>query len=305
MNMDKERPRLVYIMAPSYSGSTLLTYLLAMHPRIATVGELKASAMGYIDAYHCSCGALLRECLFWKKVLHATEKKRMDFSLDFFGTHFRSATSCCDLLLRTGVRKKLFESIRTSAIKLYPSCHRQLLDIIEQNRCLIEIVKNIQNKDIFLDGSKDPNRIQYLLDAGHWDIKIIYFIRDGRGVTNSYMKHNDVSMEIAAKEWVIVHSEADRIAEQFSDRVKTFHYEDLCSSPDDVLKEILRFVGLSGEGLNSDFRTVEHHILGNQMRMASTSNVRLDEKWKTELEPNDIETFNAIAGESNNVYGYR
>ena len=37
---------LVYILSPSYSGSTLLTFLLNTHPEIATIGELKAQALG-------------------------------------------------------------------------------------------------------------------------------------------------------------------------------------------------------------------------------------------------------------------
>ena len=46
-----ERPRLLYILAPSYSGSTLLTYLLSQHDAIATVGELKATSRGDLDTY--------------------------------------------------------------------------------------------------------------------------------------------------------------------------------------------------------------------------------------------------------------
>ena len=60
------KPILLYILAPSFSGSTLLTYLLAQHPRVATVGELKATRMGSIDEYRCSCGEPMRTCEFWQ-----------------------------------------------------------------------------------------------------------------------------------------------------------------------------------------------------------------------------------------------
>ena len=51
---------LIYIMSPSFSGSTLLTFLMGAHPSVATVGELKATSLGDIDEYDCSCGSRIR-----------------------------------------------------------------------------------------------------------------------------------------------------------------------------------------------------------------------------------------------------
>ncbi|MGH8543075.1 MAG: hypothetical protein ACREX3_05465 [Gammaproteobacteria bacterium] len=42
---------LAYIASPSYSGSTLMTFLLGGHPAVATVGELKAAGIGDVDRY--------------------------------------------------------------------------------------------------------------------------------------------------------------------------------------------------------------------------------------------------------------
>ena len=75
--LDRTMPEMIYILSPSYSGSTLLTCLLARHPDIATVGELKASALGSLDSYKCSCGELLRECQFWDRIAsRMTESRR-------------------------------------------------------------------------------------------------------------------------------------------------------------------------------------------------------------------------------------
>ena len=82
------RPVLLYILAPSFSGSTLLTYLLAQHPRVATVGELKATQMGPIDDYRCSCGEPMRTCAFWQALDREAGADGVDFSLEDFGTVF-------------------------------------------------------------------------------------------------------------------------------------------------------------------------------------------------------------------------
>ena len=34
--------------------------------------------------------------------------------------------------------------------------------------------------EAFLDGSKDPIRLKFLLDAGLWDVKVVHLTRDGR-----------------------------------------------------------------------------------------------------------------------------
>ena len=77
-------------------------------------------------------------------------------------------------------------------LRLLPACQRQLYKIFERNRQMIEVICKLQQGAIFLDGSKDPIRLKLLDLAGYWDLKVIYLIRDGRGATNSYMRHYNV-----------------------------------------------------------------------------------------------------------------
>lgn len=195
----KELRDLVYILAPSYTGSTLLTFLLSRHEDIATIGELKATARTDLDEYLCSCGVLQRECKFWKSVTEKMQKAGTNFVLEDFGTHFRADSLLCDRLLRSGVRSRYFEAIRDSFLRLLPNCRRQLHNILERNRQLIDIICELQEAEIYLDGSKDAIRLRLLNSAGLWNMKVIYLIRDGRGATNSYMRHYDVPMETAAR----------------------------------------------------------------------------------------------------------
>src|SRR5690242_11512504 len=57
-----------YILATSYSGSTLLAMLLGSQRDATTVGEMRAPAVGDPDAYLCSCGEHIKKCEFWAKV---------------------------------------------------------------------------------------------------------------------------------------------------------------------------------------------------------------------------------------------
>jgi hypothetical protein len=297
--------KLAYIMGPNYSGSTLLTLLLADHPDIATVGELKATSMGDITSYNCSCGELLTACSFWNEVKQLLLKKGQNFTFNDFKTHFRDKNHpFTDRLLRAALRGSFFEAIRDIGFMLSPAARKTKQEIIEQNKELIEILCTLQQAKIFLDDSKEPVRLKFLLTADLWDIRAIHLIRDGRGVTNSYMRHNKASMVKAAQEWTHTQQECDRMSKLLgSRRCLTVHYEDLCQEPAKTLTTIYQFLELQPELSTSSTRT--KHIMGNQMRLGSLQDIRIDEKWKQALSHEDLQTFTATAGELNHIHGYR
>jgi hypothetical protein len=296
---------LAYIMGPNYSGSTLLTLLLADHPDIATVGELKATSMGNIESYRCSCGELLTECPFWNEVRQFLLKQGRDFTFDNFRTHFRDKQHpFTDRLFRAALRGPLFEIARDTSFKLLPAANRTKNNILLQNQSTIEIICKLQQANIFLDDSKEPTRLKFLLGAKLWDIRVIHLIRDGRGVTNSYMRHKKTGMEKAAQEWFHAQQECDRMSKMLGGhRCLTVHYEDLCIEPEKTLVSIYHFLDISSELRTSVNRT--KHIMGNQMRLGSLQDIRLDEKWKTTLSADDIEVFANLAGKLNLHHGYK
>lgn len=297
--------RLVYIMGPNYSGSTLLTLLMADHPEIATAGELKATSMGDIAAYHCSCGELLTSCPFWHELKRRMKEQGRDFTFEDFRTHFRAKKNLLtDLLLRTSLRGRLFEAARETGFRISPAARRARQGIITQNRALIEIICNLQQAGTFLDDSKEPVRLKFLLAAGWWDIRVIHLIRDGRGITNSYMRHNRATMIQAVREWMHTQQECNRMARLLGNsRCFSVHYEELCHDPEKTLTAIHQFLGLDPDAGSSPKRI--KHIMGNQMRLGSLQDIRLDEKWKQTLSVEDLQIFSTTAGELNHLHGYQ
>ena len=59
-----------------------------------------------------------------------------------------------------------------------------------------------------------------------------------------------------------------------------------------------------GETVTLDFRSKGPHVIGNGMRMDSTSDIRLDERWRQELSQDDLRVFDSVAGPLNRQYGY-
>lgn len=296
----------VYIISPSFSGSTLLTFLLGIHPEIATVGELKASAMGDIELYDCSCGERIRSCPFWTAVTAEMHNRGMNFNLANFGTQFCAREhSLANRILTARLRNAAFEFVRGIALRVLPEARRTFRRILETNFALSEVVSNLQVGTVFLDGSKDPIRLKYLLAADMWDIQVIHLMRDGRGVANSYMKHYGISMLTAAIEWRQAHEAAERLRARLPESawIKV-HYEHLCRDVDPTLRNIFGYLGLESDAASQDFHSIENHILGNTMRLSNSSEISLDEKWRSELSVADLAAFDRVAGNMNRKHGY-
>jgi len=303
---DADKRNLVYIMSPSYSGSTLLTYLLATHSEISTIGELKATSLGDIDSYVCSCGSLLKECQFWSSLSQKMQVANSPLDYYHFGTNFIADSILCNKLMRSSVRGGLFEFSRRSAFALIPGYGEKRSSILDKNRKMIEATCEIQGGRVFLDGSKDPVRLQLLNQSRLWNIKVINLKRDGRGVTASYMRHYEVGMDVAVREWVHSINEIQQMEKHLQSRqIMHVVYEQLCDEPDKVLAEIMEFIGVDKSSVNIDYRSASLHILGNSMRLGSTSEIRLDEKWKQTLGKEELDVFTSAAGSLNKQLGYQ
>ncbi len=81
----------------------------------------------------------------------------------------------------------------------------------------------------------------------------------------------------------------------------TMHYEDLCKLPAEWIRKIHGFLGLDPDLIDE---SAEHHILGNQRRLGCLSEIKFDDAWRTALRPEDVRTFERIAGRLNHHYGY-
>lgn len=297
---------LIFILAPSYSGSTLLTFLLSRHQQIATIGELKATSMGAISEYRCSCGDLILECPFWKSVTTYCQSRGTDFSVGSFDTELRSNSGLADKLVRATVRGPVFEWARAASLDILPGARAALSNHIARNVRVADAVCAVQDKDYFLDSSKTPVRLKHFAGSRAWDLKVINLLRDGRGVANSTRKHLDISMHEASRIWARDAMEIVRLTRQLPDvPVITMRYEDLCREPEETLGAVTDKLGLQRMRMTpGSLKEGDHHILGNNMRLNSVSDIRFDEAWRTELSKEQRDAFEQTAGAVNRALGY-
>jgi hypothetical protein len=322
--------RLAYILAASHSGSTLLSMLLGSHPQIATIGEMNLSprAMGDLDRYRCSCGQFIRQCGFWQSVAEAMRRRGVAFDLACAGTDYRGAESrYARRLLKPMHRGRPLEYIRDIGLSLSPAWRRQLAEAQRRNAALASTVTELAGAQLVVDSSKVGLRLKYLLRNPELDVKVIRLVRDGRAVALTYMdpagfadardpsrraggtggdrKGGRLSMHQATYQWRRCMEEAEHIVGRLDrSRWIEVRYEDYCREPDATLSRLHEFLGVGFGQQPKDFRSVEQHIVGNGMRLDTTSEIRLDERWRDVLTRQDLQVFDSVAMHMNRKYGY-
>lgn len=304
--------------------------LLGAQPGACTAGELKASSLGDSDSYRCSCRERIRDCPFWQEIARAMASRGYpDFDITRAGTNvFNVEGRLLRRVLAPIYHGGLLELIRDGALAVSPGWRRHLQTCNARNQALIESLQEVTRASVVIDSSKNALRLKFLLKNPDLDLRVIRVLRDGRGVALTYMDgwtfadSSDPemrgggtgvevspirrSMAVAANSWKRSNESCDAlIATLPKDRWTEVRYEELCSDPAATLRRLSAFLDLDPKRVILDFRAKAQHVIGNGMRMDSTSEIRLDERWKSHLNEDDLKTFDEIAGSLNRKYGYR
>jgi hypothetical protein len=120
-------------------------------------------------------------------------------------------------------------------------------------------------------------------------------------------KTQELSRDISqgAHEWRRCNEEAMNILATIKeDRWIKVHYEDICENTESTLDRIFNFIGVDDSQKALDYRSNDHHMVGNGMRLDSDTIIRLDNRWVQELDAGQIREFNIIAGNLNKSLGY-
>jgi hypothetical protein len=316
-----------YLLAASHSGSTLLALLVASHPEICTTGELKATALGDPEQYRCSCGALIRQCEFWTDIAARMAGRGHAFDITRSETNLSAgATPYVQKLLQPLVRGGALEALRDAGLNLSPSWRRRLARFHAINESLVRSVCDQMGTRVVVDSSKVGIRLKYLLRNPGIDVKVIRVVRDGRAVTLTYTDPSNfadataphlrgggdgrsrdqerLTPAAAAHEWRRSNEEGDAIVAGLDPASYiTVSYEGLCANPPAVLSRIWTFLGVSQFEFAAGWRA-RNHVIGNGMRLDSSEEIRLDERWKTALSAEALAAFEAEAGALNRRLGY-
>lgn len=244
--------KVVFIASLSHSGSTLLDLMLNAHPDVASVGELKqlgrfARLEKPNRRLRCTCGAdSLLTCEFWTKVSALT----------------KAATG------------------RTIG-ELNVEDYQDKAQFDEDNVALFEAIAEVSGKHYVVDSSKQVTRLALLLENPALDVYPVFLIRDPKGQICSSQKTAASLLKLIGN-YVRTNREIHELVKHRPHAV--VRYEDLVRNPEQVLGALMQELGLSFDPRQLDWASqVRHNVGGNGMRRTSSSELKLDEKWRDEF----------------------
>jgi hypothetical protein len=275
---------------------------------IATVGEVRGLNLNISPGkYMCSCGQEYLSCNFWEKVEKEMKKKiSPEFRMGSLNTKFIPMSGkLLDRLQFKDLRIELLEKLRDY---FYMNSKRHKAYINKKlAHCwrLAESVTEIRGKNIFFDTSKTPDAMIHLSRNLACEFKVIFLVRDGRGVLNSFIKKKIPLSELEiSKSWLSTNKKIERILKRIpNENIHTVLYKDLCLEPQKTLRQICNFVGVEYENQCLKYWEHEHHIIGNKMRLNIKKQIQYDESWRHTLTTQQLSLFDKIAGRYNKKWG--
>jgi len=284
--------KLVYVLGTNFCGSTLLSLIMGSHPKVESLGQMFELPMYQKENSPCQCGEVFRTCPFWGRVLLRTGY------VDAEGhsvAPMPSEVRYGDWLFRL---TKMVRSAAPPDVKAYR----------EFNQSLLAAIHEMTGRRVFMDSSKMPCRLEWLLRSeavSVGDLRVIHLIRDGRGVVSGY-KRRGQSVIRGTLAWWRRHREIGRFARRFAGGpILRLHYEDLARNPEATAREVCQFVGIGFDPAMLAFRSrVQHQLGGNPIRFETSQDIRLDERWRRELTSRDLRVFRLLAGRTQEALGY-
>ena len=244
--------KLIYIGGYGRSGSTLLEYLLASHPDIVACGEVARHLRNFSRKAACTCGRRVRYCPVWGPFRHKKGNPTQ-------ATHEQLSLALLDQV--AGTYSVMVDSSKTAwGSALLPfHLYRQLGE----------------------------------------DFLLVHVVRDARGVSWSAMRtqlthkkayrnfHPFLRALQAAVGWTFANLPCEVFGWRHPECYLRIRYEDLTSSPREVVDPIFQHVALEAPP-SLEAREVygnRHQLYGNAMRFRplSPTSLREDAAWRSEM----------------------
>lgn len=308
---NKTVQRNVFICSAGHSGSTLLDMMLGSHSTSESVGELIHLPMDMALDNGCACGSAMRDCSLWPAVMR---RMGVDPVGDPYALNLGYAIAKVGDTKRTSLLHRMLTRPKI-AMKYYQLRYDlSFLDAltpgfthgISNTLSVYDQVRSLTGKSVIVDSTKHYVRAASLYLAQPEKTRVVVLVRDGRGVFYSGLKRG-FGRDYSLRAW---HNHYKRALELLDRHVlethrTLVHYEDMVTNTEQTISKLCDFLDMDFEPSMLDFRAVTHHnVNGNDMKFTSTSELRLDEIWKTKLKPADRDYFERHAGALNRRLGY-
>ena len=258
-------------MGAGRSGTTAFATFLGNHKKIQNIGEMHQFFEYLGKNKECSCGNLLNECEFWKN--------KIDNPTQEYSANSRKLSEKMES--HSSIIKHLLNSFSNIEYEKYIELHQSILDSIQSD----------SEKSTLLDSSKYIGRALALNKLDNIELKIIYVVRDVRGVINSFSKKVQTSKSPLST--IVYYSLINLVAEFisrfiFRKKVIKIRYEDLIENPISLFEKIEKFINIDLTDIKEKIHkeqafSIGHIVGGNRLKKNKEIYFRKDISWKEKI----------------------
>lgn len=247
--------KVVYIAGCSYSGTTLLGFLLGSHPQVFFAGEVNQfNRPGPPESLPpqrrtCTCGSPFDACPVWSQV-----RERARDTADLNPAPGLSARNLT-LAMRT------LGPGRLPPPPAFSGDYAQLLRVIQ-----VVARQTTPELEWLVDSSKSLSGLVALAEEPSIDLRVVHVVRDGRGVMASYGSRG-LSRSYGVGAWMIGNLSVLAYCRRRALPVLRVDYAQLCTDPAATLTRLGDFLGIQLESHDVGARvasTAYHAYEGNE-----------------------------------------
>lgn len=305
--------RVLYVGGMPRSGSTLFDLMVGQLPGHCDVGELfYLWQAGPLRNQLCACGELFDTCPFWTAV-----------GADAFGGwHTLDIPDVLALQRRVDTTSRLTLARMGGLLPEHAQDVRRYLGLTRQ---LYASIARTAGARVVVDSTKRPSTAHLLAADDGVELAVAHVVRDPRAVVNSWNAPVKLPDKAAShtymprraqrqtvRRWLTVNLMIEQL------RVKgvpttRIRYEDLVRDPVGAMTQVMALWGEQPRAGDLDFLTPDglrtgtsHAVAGGRVRLASGPlPLRLDERWRAELDPWRSRLTVALTWPLMRRYGYR
>lgn len=311
--------KVVSIVCPGHSGSTLLDMVLGTLPKVVSSGEMvyipwKIYKENHPEKYqttYCSCGETMKNCNFWSPILKRSSKKigfdilqkPEKFNISINRPYYYGRNVKLTVLRKLMTLGSIFININY-IIKFLTNFY---LRSIKANWLLFDTISEVSDKKIIVDSTKDIYRYLFLRNYRKTNIKLIILIRDVYGVASS--AHHGLTeqrIKSVAKGWLNFYNvRLYRVIKNLDkSEYLVISYEELAKNVNATRNKIGEFLNITDpiQDISSVYPSKMHIVAGNPLRNKDKMEVRYDERWKERLSKEQINELAKINNRLSDIY---
>ena len=278
--------KVLLIVGPGRSGSTLLERIIGNESRYFSVGEVRFFWEYIHDEYRlCGCGSNISSCPFWKQVISEVDG---DQDLDLYRLQHISSR-----INRTGFLPRImhFQGAYLSEINDLANAYQRMYS---------QIFRKVTDS-IVVDSSKIGSYLYLLMKVPTIDLRVLHLVRDSRAVAYSwkFRRKNDPShhdhggfmrgrsLLRSSVAWLVTNHYLLKMKANLN-HYALLKYEDFVSNPTALLNRALAELDLPliTRNLDTPFQLAPTHSLGgNPLRYQDSFEIKEASNWQEQLNP--------------------